>query len=316
MEALHVRGERQITFLSNLPENPRPSAIDSIRAAWLTNPVKELTRLRKIPRVARSLKIFSEKPNEFLVAYGRTLEIQEKLKDTHFVVNTGISGDIALLNALVTAIKKVVEKRVQPDFMHLRHQQFFPKEEREPSFYQKHIRATAAQEGKSDHDYSADLISADLFLESIMEGESALSFFTGHPQIQAALHPGFVSSLIKRVTHYYFGNEVAKKLERKLSKVVSGSTLYSICIPKEKLEDIAYVSRPFGIAYRKGFFTDREICGIQSGTNQNFAENPPQVRVLAHKLDPNEDVYVVPSSTTSIDIQRIERIIQRAVHGF
>src|SRR5581483_5763367 len=189
--------------------------------------------------------------------------------------------------------------------------------------------------------------------------ESALDFFSGTPNI--ANGSFFLKSILQPIVQTYFPDPITQsRLIHDLLQVTwslpAGGTLYSICIPKEKFHSVAYLSAAFGKPYPKKFFTIQDLERFQDGSiftesenemvlngmgdlmkPQNFSifiskvmegykphevqEEFPQVRILAHKLQPEEGIFIFANSTLDEEeLQNlgstIDLLIQKATIQF
>src|SRR5262249_48722676 len=78
----------------------KPDVIKNLEEQRLDNPVKELIRLKSNPRISESLSAVNNKrklSTLHQIALGRSIELQETLKETHFVINHGQNLDLMIV---------------------------------------------------------------------------------------------------------------------------------------------------------------------------------------------------------------------------
>jgi len=158
--------------------------------------------------------------------------------------------------------------------------------------------------GFNDHDYTADLIAADLFDENLEEAESAYDFLKRNANatnptsvIDEALGKIFGSSLsasqIKRI------EEKKEKFQEIIKKNTSTGNLVMICIPKSLAysdKNPMWLSKPHGFRYRftsSGSFKEAAECLMnrqldEAKSHIEWHLGVPQVRILANQLKPGE----------------------------
>ena len=133
--------------------------------------------------------------------------------------------------------------------------------------------------------------------------------------------------LEKIVDNYYPDSPVGQKLLEGVKHIVSSfsdlggraSTLYSICVPKQLFPKIGFLAAPGGTPY-KYRYSSEQLDLIQSGVRPGHERIPvenhptlegrhvmPQVRLLAHKLRPEDGITIVPHySENQKNIEKIE----------
>jgi len=93
--------------------HPKLEALKELESTQLTHVDQELTRLNAFPRIAKSLKRVNAElqgdrklSKSHQVAFGRSLELREKLKDTHYVFNHGQNLELMLVNSIARKLKQ------------------------------------------------------------------------------------------------------------------------------------------------------------------------------------------------------------------
>lgn len=252
--------------------HPKPKVIQELEKKRLNNLDAELIRLKSIPRIAKSLEKIKRrtKNKSSQVAFGRSLELQEQLKDTHYVINHGQNLNLMLVNIIARKLKQKFEPIAYESFEPLRHDtalRHIKEDKHIVTWYQKKI-------GKgflaNDHYLRKELICGDCVLESTSVAESALDFFLGRTNIAVGHNFSYVFDLLHKIVQDYIPNqEVARKLCSDLVKLMDkrpqGGNLYSICVPKKKFDESCYFSGPLGIPLQKQEHLRKRIELMQSG---------------------------------------------------
>lgn len=291
--------------------------IEEIKKLRKADKEEELKRLQADARIEKSLKRIEKScrrlTTEHKIAIGHTLELQNCLKDEYFIINHGQNLDLMMINLVSRILKKHYEAQNYDHFQVLRHDahlQHIDLDKQDVAWFQSQIGLM-----KTDHYFRRELICGDIFLESTARWESAIDFFSGRCNI--AKGPGFMKNVLEQIVAYYFPNRETQKMlvQHLLSIAPAGirsvGNLYSIAIPKEKFHEMCYLAKPFGYALDSEEYPEKVLEALQSGIILENVKSLPQVRVLSHKLTPENGVYIEASSTLSDDeIQKIEENIE------
>ena len=255
-----------------------------------------------------------------LISIGQSIELYEKLKDKYYVVNHGQNNTGIVANIVAKTALKLFEGRKQDYFEVLRHDVFLqdiPKD-RDVNWYKKEIGRGSHVYGEliTDHFFVNELISGDINLESVEPAESAVDFFCGRCNIAVRENPDLINEIICRIVKKYFPREekLSKQIAKKIteaSKGLGGGTLYSICIPKERFESIAYLSKAYGSPLEDSFTTPQDLLALQEGTSSVLGT---QVRLLASKLSQENGVVIISHTTLSKErLSEIEGVVEKCL---
>ena len=314
--------------------------IDKIMSCRLDVPEEELRRLQASPRIDRSLQKISSAYSERKlnlaekIAIGQSIELREKLKDKYYVINHGQNNAGAITNIVAKKVTELFEAKKQKYFEVLRHDVFLqgiPKD-RDVDWYRNELGKWPLKGGYpevpglegspnmkmggrdymviTDHNYVTELICADIDLERTEVAESAISFFVEATNIAVRKDPGFTKETIYKIAKRYFPCEkLCKQISRKISTAsfdLTGGTLYSICIPKDRFESVAYPSQAYGFSAG-----NVDLHSLQEGTS---SINGIQVRLLTTKLTEENEVLIIPHSTLSKEkIREVESVVERCL---
>ena len=219
----------------------KPDAIKRLESVRLSDTKMELKRLKTYPRIAHSLQMVKHlnMSEDMQVAYGHSLELQEALKETHYVINHGQNIPLMLLNIVARQLTNEFNPDRYESFEPLRHEtalRHIAKDSQTCAWFQ----AALSQKGVTDSAFRRELICGDCFLESTDAGESALFYFAQGINV-AAQEPSFVKKVLLTIIQDYVTDpKIAKKLCDDLMNLTfnqahKGGNLYSICVPKERL---------------------------------------------------------------------------------
>lgn len=277
----------------------KPSAtvsIDSVLKARLPCPISESSRLKDNPRIKQTLQTISHaklNPAQEL-AVMQSIELQDKLKG-FFVINHGQSNSGLVINIASKKLSEIFDAKKYKHFEVLRHPIFLKHIQKEQDV---HWVKEKMQTGY-DSQYRDELICGDIYLEHTAPNESAIAFLSSSTSIALALKENFKRNTLDKIVGVY---PVDKKLATELSGIgdsLKGGSLYSICIPKEKFSSMGFLSKAYGTPtdwkYHKS-----DLDYIQKGYVPSKAHDygqPPQVRLLANKLTPEEGVFIIPHTT-------------------
>jgi hypothetical protein len=305
--------------------HPKLEAMQELEKSQLSDLDQELARLQSVPRIAASLKKISHKnlSKNHQVAFGRSVELREKLQGTHYVINHGQNLDLMLINMVARKLKREFEPHSYESFEPLRHDtalRHIKEDVHTVAWYRNEIKSSWW--GTSDHSLRKELLCGDCVLESTGASESALDFFSGQRNI--ANSSCFVSQLFLTIVQDYIHDpKVAKKLcgdlKALMDRCPKGGNLYSVCVPKEKFNESCYFSEPFGVPLGNQEELRGKIDQMQAGEDPSYP--PPQIRVLTHKIRPEDGYHVIMNSTlTREELLKIESevslCLQAALAGY
>ncbi len=261
---------------------------------------QELIRLKSILRIATSLEKVNKKfSTRHQVAFGRSIELREKLKDTHYVINHGQNLELMLVNMIARKMKQEFEPHYYESFEPLRHDtalRNIKEDIHTVAWYQNQI----SRRKTNDHDLRKELLCGDCVLESTEPGESALDFFAGSTNVANRDGSLTFRLLLTIVQDYIPDQRVASKLCSDLANLMNScpkdGNLYSICVPKEKFDESCYFSHPYGVPLKNQKELKGKIDKMQSGED---SIGYPQIRVLTHKIRPEDRYHVIMHLTLS-----------------
>jgi hypothetical protein len=300
----------------------KPNAIVEIEGKRQADPKEELKRLNKIPSVQKLLSSIQsqldKKPisTEALVAIGHSQELKEALSDTHYVFNHGQNMRLYTVVLFSKMIKKIFEAYSFDSYTALRHRNPLEDiaDEKDIDYFIKElvggfglrVSGTNRWIALTDNHFSKQLLSADFLLDNTTRCESAISFFAlNEENVAIKDNRDFDRQLLTTIAKEYIEQEdVVKALVDFALNLINPSSkegnLYTICVPKEEFDESCYFSQPLG----KSVEPSRKLAcrnHLDGGTEMQIEENlvPPQVRILANKLDPTKNFYLEMHSTAS-----------------
>jgi hypothetical protein len=287
---------------------PIQDVIRRLKEKQLEGVNQELERLEADPFIKERLDFASSTYKEKisgaqLAVYGHTLELQKELASTHFVFNHGLNYQVVCLVALATALTQRFSSTHGADSFVLRHESFFKNYDKQLHTVQwfKNIIG----HGVDDRNFRDQLICGDVDFKNTKQYSSALDFFLLRTNIAIGEKGGsFIKSLIEKLLKDFLPSDDEKvaKITNDIYELFShqefeqtGFGLVSMCIPKHRFHEVAYIARPRGYVYPITYSLDA-ISDIQEGrpypamVDDFLSWNDeikllPQVRVLAHKLD-------------------------------
>lgn len=313
---------------------------------------EELNRLLSNKVIRQSIQTITSKGLQLTegqkVAIAQTLELKICLEDTHYVLNHGQSMENFLLHITTKKVKELFESKKYTYFSPLRHEIFLEEssKDRDTLWYRKVLET-----GTWDAAYSAELLSCDINPESTEDCESALFFFKDNSNMACHSLETLISKVVKNYIHDdVISAKIANEI-LDLAKDASGGVLQSICIPKDKFSDIGYVSNAGGSAVfpfcnlhnmfilfmQEGhpvfnvidwmdswldyFQITSRLDGLQLNAQKSEMdkqrkrgnEDSMQVRLLANKIIPENNIFVLSHSadSTSGELLRIENAIEK-----
>lgn len=302
--------------------HPKLKVMKELEKSQLSDLGQELIRLKSIPRIATSLEKVNKKLSKrHQVAFGRSIELREKLNDTHYVINHGQNLELMLVNTIARKLKQEFEPQYYESFEPLRHDtalSHIKEDTHTVAWYQNQI----SKGRTNDHGLRKQLLCGDCVLESTKPYESALDFFAGSTNIANRDGDLTFRLLLTIVQDYIPDQRVASKLCRDLVKLMNrcprGGNLYSICVPKEKFDESCYFSKPYGVPLKNQEELRGKIDKMQSGEDPS---GYPQIRVLTHKIRPEDGYHVIMNSTLASDQlskidDEVSLCIQAALTGY
>lgn len=290
-------------------QNPTAILIDSLVKRRLSDPDLEWERLKASARIFRSLEFFERTFESRVqkIAFGRSLELQEALKDTHFVINHGQSNAGLPIHVVAKKTRELFEGKKYQHFEVLRHPVFLEHlQERSDNV---HWFKKKMYDDRDDN-YRNELICGDVFLENSDRLESSVDFFVREKSMSFSHNPDLVRAIIEGILKKY---PSIQKRARTVSDTISqetlpGSSLYSICIPKEKFSSMGYLSRAWGAPVTQAYnLLDLELCqeGFVPSHLKSFGQSP-QVRLLTGRLAPENGVFILHHTT--LDAKRLRSL--------
>ncbi|MBS0627319.1 MAG: hypothetical protein JSS09_03810 [Verrucomicrobia bacterium] len=291
--------------------------IDLLIKSRLSDSNLELNRLKKIPRIEKSLNEISKTKDlsiEHKMAIAQSIELRECLKDKYYVINHGQNNKGIIANIVAKKVTELFESKKLKYFEVLRHDIFLkdkPKD-RDVTWYKTTLKKELSL---TDHNFREELICGDITLERTNQAESAIHFSTGANNIAIYYDPDFMKKIIQKIVKHYFPTEgLIKEISEEInsvSKNLTGGTLYSICIPKDKFHSIAYLAHPYGrpLDY-PSHITNEELDSWQEGTSSIDT----QVRLLTRKLTQDNGILIIPHSTLSqSQLDKIESVVENCL---
>lgn len=323
--------------------SPKLEIIKELEKLQKSDPKEEIDRLKSIPRVAKSLKICKLPTEKHQIAFGRSIELREKLKDTHYIINHGQNLELMVLNMVTRKLKQEFESRYHEAFEPLRHDvalRDIQENTHTVNYYKNRLR----EWNVTDHDFRNELLCGDCVLESTEEFESALDFFAGGKNVALKKNEKWIDTLFQPIIQYYFPDkDVQDQLFLDLSDLLKrfpegkdkystqGGNLYSICVPKERFDESCYFSKASGRPREDAETLKEKIDEMQSGEYKPKVEfkqdsrgvwgsygntQSPQIRILTHKIRPEDGFHVVLNSTlTSEEFKNIEEEVSCCIQA-
>lgn len=309
--------------------------IDELRSRYLSDPLKERQRLEVLPRIqplfqnddfedddSLSGAVFSELSLEAQITVARSIELLEAIKGDYFVFNHGVSRATFLLHMLTTKLYQ--SKYPENNFLYLRHQCFLDDipSDHDVKWYLKNHKKVKA----FDHHFFNELMSVDAYLENETCMESAISLLEYGVNI-CINQSEVMEDVVKRIFSQYTQDELKiEQFTRRFFSIMDNTyrtqgMLYSICVPKERFHHMGYLSRRYGHAHH--YLSSYHITVMQEGYSQREKvkkllekRDVPQIRLLPHKLKPEEGVFIIPHCTFSpLEEQYIQRSLNDLVKG-
>ena len=319
IESSHSALARALDQMEELSKDkviaPIPEVIQALKKVRLENCSDELMRLKRNPRIKRSLdRVNRCNPLSIQqeVAFARSLELREAIKATHYVVNHGQNHHLLVMSIVAKVLQNEFNSHLYPSYEPLRHESSLSKgasSNLTVEWFLSHIDRYRY----TDHDFRAELICGDCYLESRELAESALYFFADGKNIANKIH----YDTLERIVSFYTSDKrvvsrLCNDLVELLHKGERRGSLYSICVPKEKFDESCYFARPYGVACKNQDFFKRELERMQAG---DIPYDTPQIRVLTHKIRPEEGFHVILHSAVSAhQLQSLEEEVTLLVH--
>jgi hypothetical protein len=311
----------------NQHSNSLISILRNIERQRLSDPKIELCRLKSIPFIARRLQnldISYTSRNCFLqpnifhkISYGRSLEILDTIKETHFVLNHGQASSCLLsLNLFVSHLynkKNNIGDEILSNEVKLRYYTC----SHSTTYFKNILNINNFNKTKlTDRDHGANLISCDGYLGSIDHAESALSFFLSNSSKDNLIKWKSINGLVDK----YIIDE-RKKLSfieefTKLDELIfynddpsykySGN-LYTIIIPKHEFDPIGYISRPLGL-YEHYPRCSRNILDDLQMDESVGKEESLQIRLVANKKFSDIKILTFPSRSDDTFFNNVKQM--------
>lgn len=297
--------------------------VQLIKAKRLPDAQAEIQRLRGFlsDKTFKRLFPFANAKNEQMrIILGRALELKEFYKDTHYVFTHASSqvwtGAFCLIKEFIRAEKPDESHSL---FKYLR----WPKNDRQfaEQFLNMHPDLVSGQ--KMDHDYNVDLLSADGYFWSRVQGESALHFLKNNMSIhissanqfsripkdtlalilsEAGISKERFDIIIDRI------NQITDQMQNEMLqfqhehgtssygiKQAYIGDLYLICIPKETVknaqESPVYASKNHGhpLKDRTGLKVAKHLDDLQARAQESYRVYT-QYRILPAQLKKEDHV--------------------------
>ncbi len=277
----------------------------------------ELSRLENIPKTSKALKHFALPSTNVKekIAFAQTLELQEALKSSHYVINHGQANNLIVINITAKKTLELFEQKKHQHFEVLRHVACLNKipEYRDVKWYKKNYIREFRYYSSEDMPIRAELISGDVYLGYCNTSMSAFGSFSNGKRSDLYRAQATIE---ENIYHYFPDREFSKEVSKKLislTKEEEGGTLYSICVPKASFDEIGYLSFPSGAPVSMKDFLriyhhlpkplkkrilSKQMDSWQDGGNPSrFAWQPLQVRLLSSKLSQEAGVFILPHTT-------------------
>lgn len=304
--------------------HPLQRIVSEVKAKQLQDVTAEYNRLKENPRIASLFSIFGDCKSKKFLAFGHSIELQEALQETHYTLNHGLNYQLVCLNMVASILTQKFSNIQAKDQCILRHESVFYKFDKKGhsvETYKKQLETRT----RTDADYSDSLISCDIDLHNMQGYESAFSFYMVAQNIALSGNPNLAKKCLMEILKDFFPLEHQQTIIHSIYKEVyqlcqsqefrtSGLGLYSICVPKERFDKVAYIAAPFGYPYFMKYTKD-QLDDIQRGKPYTKISANPQVRVLAQMLDASEgDFIVCHSANEDIEhalFEKIDTIIEK-----
>ncbi len=278
--------------------HPQLDAIKELIQLRYADPNQELGRLNELPRINRSFKQVHHLRLRLAhqIAFGHSLELREKLQDTHYIINHGQNLNLMVVNIVTRILKQKFTPDIYQSCELLRHTPALGDipAQHTLQWFQDQIHDGSCL---NDHNFSTELLCGDIVLESSAPSESALSFFS-HATNVANRCFDFAGHLLQLILqHYIFDPAIVRRCRRDIVHIISkypeGGNLYSICVPKDRFHESCYVSKSYGVPVKE-HIPPEQLDQMQSGT---YLGRCPQIRVLMHTIRPEDGYHVILHST-------------------
>ena len=298
---------------------------------------KELSRLVRNPNIRRRLDIIdSISKHNFLlsrltrldeprkIAFGRSLEVFEELKNTHFIFHHGQHGLFLPFNILKT------------------HWEFWPNpvtkfkwSVRHPANLQEldnnmltvawYKRRFLTYPYENDYDHQRALLSVDGYLASTRPGESALSVFCYNGYDRA--YDRVKTQVLTEIVNYHIEDpknrdqffnkfqQLDEGLDREFGQdLIHGAILYTICIPKNNFLNCGYLSKPFGMPVK---IDQREVLPLleKMQNEEEIDKNFHQIRLLTHLLKANKALSFMFTTVSDDKLKKITTKVSEIIQS-
>jgi hypothetical protein len=273
---------------------------------------KELDRLITNPTINRRLLEVSKCEDcqfsmNHRIAFGRSLEVFNIFKETHYVFHHGQCGAVFLPLNILTKI--VMDKQFNaipsPHETFLRHPIQTQNINRDIKFYTEHIKPGNIHK-HSDNIYTRELLSVDAHLSSTAMAESAFRHLIARGHRGTHIRDIAINEIASLCNDKSNFLEEFNTVQDVIYNLNWYGILYAICVEKSYFPQCGYLSVPVGIAYPEEYkikyyntTNDDIILDKMQNTYEHTCDYvTPQVRLLTHKLDPQYvKAFVFPAMT-------------------
>ncbi len=316
------------------------------QSKWHFSYGNELIWLASNPNISRRLEIlknlckynlelcaFFRLDERRLTALGRSFEIFENFKKTHFIFHHGQSS-LYFLTLNILKINLLFRNNLDNfskfscSLRHPASLKNLDENIHKVEWYKN--RLTGANLHKeNDRHHKVGLLAVDGYLASTAFAESALSFF-GNVGINEASRIGKqqefseildyqIQNHNNRLKFLKRFNDLEEELFSKLGQrfYSEGAMLYTICIPKNNFSNCGYLSWPFGIPHK---INQNEVYPLleKMQNEEEPGKDFPQVRLLTHLLQANNAqtfmFTTMPDDELEMLIAKIRELVQSSSH--
>ena len=244
------------------------------------------------------------------IGFARSFQIFDIFKDTHYIFHHAKCGKVFLPFTIL--INSIMNKRSSETFSpyetYLRHPIQLKGIHRNVNYYTNNIQYDNL-DIHNDSIYTTELISADAHLLSTEFAESAYRFYVtngGHSLNILELKRLAVENIATLSNNQNSFIRDFSEVEDQIYNMEGTGILFTICVEKSYFSTCGYLSRPFGVHYKVENIPDTleqlQHCNISN-------ENTPQVRLLAHKLDPQYvKIFMFPGICDTSYIHAIDLV--------
>lgn len=313
---------------------PRLADVWKLQEKYLSDPNQEIKRLLQVHRVLKTCTfkdpaLITLKEFDYIrlntqqkIAWYRSLELQELLKDTHYVLNHGLNYPLVSLMSLASVLEKKFSKFDSRGSSVLRNKHIYKESDVKgytADWFKKYLFAF-----HHDGRYSKYLISADIDLTNTAKWESALGFYARESNITLWYRGNsWIKKEMRSLLSFYFKDKsTINKIVEEVIQVFnqpehlnSGAGLYSICVPKNQYNKVFYLAKPYG--YKYGELSQEYLSSIQSGDQQVYNYyGDLQVRVLGHMMDKSNGVFTIAHRANHTEEQTLHKDLEHILDKY